>query len=235
MMSMPDKGAVGGAARRRKGRGFLVVDDHPLFCEALTLALQSNFGADNVVCVSTLAAGLAALETGEEFAAVLLDLNLPDVTGFDGLIRLKSARPAAPVVVVSGIVDDRAVSSALKAGASGFVPKATAKSELIDALRQVMEGGIYTPPEYAPGEEDEEGGSAAVIGAIAELTPQQLRILSLMCEGKLNKQIAFDLSIAETTVKAHVTAILRKLKVRSRTQAVLLANDARFNEILKVS
>lgn len=228
---MPNESNESDLAGLGDRRRFLVVDDHPLFCDALAQALRSHLVAQDVVCADSLAAGIEALEHRGIFTAVLLDLNLPDVTGFDGLIRVKATRRNVPVIVISGLADDRTVANALSAGASGFVPKATAKTELVGALRQVLSGGTYTPPDYRP---LTEGASEdAVVARIAELTPQQLRILAQMCEGKLNKQIAYELSIAETTVKAHVTAILRKLKVHSRTQAVLLAKETRFDDGLK--
>lgn len=212
---------------------FLIVEDHPLFSEAVATALKARLGASEVICVETLAAGLAHLERGAAFDAVLLDLNLPDVSGFDGLARVKAARPSLPVVVISGHSDDRSVSLALRAGASGFVPKEAAKEDLVSALATVLAGGCYTPPGYCAAPSEASG--AEVVGRLTELTPQQHRILEQMCEGKLNKQIAFELSIAETTVKAHVTAILRKLKVHSRTQAVLMAKEARFSDGLNAT
>jgi DNA-binding NarL/FixJ family response regulator len=166
---------------------------------------------------------------------VVLDLTLPDVTGVDGLLRLKAATPRTPVVVVSGLTDDRIVAQALRAGAAGFVRKDTPGEALVAAFRQVLDGGVYTPPDFTPpaAADDEDAALDDAVGRLTELTPQQLRILSLVCEGKLNKQIAFDLAIAETTVKAHITAILRKLGVQSRTQAVLIAQKASYAGILK--
>jgi DNA-binding NarL/FixJ family response regulator len=157
------------------------------------------------------------------------------VTGVDGLVRLKAVTPGVPIVVVSGMTDDRIVAQALRAGAAGFVRKDTPGDALVAAFRRVLDGGIYMPPDFnppAPGDAESAGLDDAV-DRLTDLTPQQLKILSLVCEGKLNKQIAFDLSIAETTVKAHITAILRKLGVTSRTQAVLIAQKASYAGILK--
>lgn len=213
---------------------FLVIDDHPLFCEALRIALTADLAAAQVRTAGSLGAGFEALEADAEVDAVLLDLNLPDVDGMDGLLRLKDAYPRAPVVIVSGLDDRRIIAAALDAGASGFVPKDSSKEQIADGLRVVLRGDIYTPPGYAPLEDnDEPEMDSSAIGRLKDLTPQQRRILDLVCEGLLNKQIAFDLSIAETTVKAHITAILRKLGVSSRTQAVLVAQQARYREILQ--
>ncbi|MGF1658033.1 MAG: response regulator, partial [Rubrimonas sp.] len=199
-------------------RAILVIDDHPLFCEALALALKGGLGLSEVVTVNALADGLRLLEDGAEIDAVMLDLNLPDVSGVDGLLRLKAVSPRTPVVVVTGLSDNRIVAQALRAGAAGFVPKDTPSEGLVAAVRQVLDGGVYTPAGFTPPRDGSvEGALDDAIDRLGELTPQQLRILGLVCEGKLNKQIAFDLAIAETTVKAHITAILRKLGVQSRT------------------
>ena len=215
-------------------RSILVVDDHPLFCEAISMALRNGLGLETVASVSNLGAALERLHGGLEVDAIVLDLNLPDVTGIDGLVRLKAETPRTPVVVVSGMTDDRIVAQALRAGAAGFVKKDTPGESLVAAFEKVFAGGVVVPPDYTP-PPDEDGHGAELddaIGRLSELTPQQLRILSLVCEGKLNKQIAYDLNIAETTVKAHITAILRKLGVQSRTQAVLIAQRATYAGIL---
>jgi DNA-binding NarL/FixJ family response regulator len=216
-------------------RSILVIDDHPLFCEAISMALRHGLGLETVATANTLGEGLARLGEGLDVDAVVLDLNLPDVTGVDGLVRLKAITPRTPVVVVSGLTDDRIVAQALRAGAAGFVRKDTPSDALVAAFRRVFEGSVYMPPDFtppAPGDHEHAALDDAV-DRLTELTPQQLNILRLVCEGKLNKQIAFDLAIAETTVKAHITAILRKLGVTSRTQAVLIAQKASYAGILK--
>jgi DNA-binding NarL/FixJ family response regulator len=216
-------------------RSILVVDDHPLFCEALSLALRAGLNGASVHTASSLGEGLRMLRDGLEVDIVALDLSLPDVSGVDGLVRLKAATPRTPVVVVSGLTDNRIIAQALRAGASGFLRKDAARDALVAGMRRVLQGEVVTPPEYSPeagrGEDAGHGGDA--VERLAELTPQQLRILALVCEGRLNKQIAYELAIAETTVKAHITAILRKLGVQSRTQAVLIANKASYADILK--
>lgn len=216
-------------------RSILVIDDHPLFCEAISMALHSGLALERVTSANTLTEALTKLDEGLDVDILVLDLNLPDVTGVDGLVRLKAAAPGVPVVVVSGLTDDRIVAQALRAGAAGFVRKDTPGDAMVAAFRRVLDGGVYMPPDFTPpaAGDAETAGLDDAVDRLTDLTPQQLKILSLVCEGKLNKQIAFDLSIAETTVKAHITAILRKLGVTSRTQAVLIAQKASYADILK--
>jgi DNA-binding NarL/FixJ family response regulator len=211
----------------------MIVDDHPLFCEALSMTLRSALGVGHVVTAASLAEGLERLGRPPAPDVILLDLKLPDVDGLDGLIRLKRAASEIPVVVVSSLSEDRMIASVLRAGAAGFIPKHSQRSVFIEAFARIRTGGVYTPEGYI--EPSDAGGAVdeqAAVERLRALTPQQARILELVCAGKLNKQIAYELDIAETTVKAHLTAILRKLHVQSRTQAVLIAQNARFASIL---
>jgi len=212
----------------------LIVEDHPLFCDALSMTLKDCLGISDICAMPCMADALAWIETGQVPDVTILDLNLPDVSGMDGLLRLKSALPGTPVVVVSSLTDNKIITSVLRSGAAGFVSKDSPREVIAEAFESVWNGGIFSPPGYAAptdagGEMDE---TQRFIRRLSALTPQQGRILQFICEGKLNKQIAFDLSIAEATVKAHVTAILRKLGVQSRTQAVLVAQKAQFASIL---
>lgn len=211
----------------------LIVEDHPLFCDALAMTLRAACGIARVDTADRLSAALEAIEGGERPDVVVLDLHLPDVDGLDGLIRLRAAVAPTPVVIVSSITDVRVIVQVIRAGAAGYVPKHAARETFREAFDAVRRGEPYfpsVPMDLA----NETGGDEKhdVVSRLATLTRQQARILDLICEGKLNKQIAYDLSIAETTVKAHVTAIMRKLGVHSRTQAVLIAREASFARVL---
>ena len=207
----------------------LIVDDHPLFCDALSLTLRAKAGVTQVETAGRLETALQRLGLSPSPDLILFDLHLPDVTGIDGLMRLIAVAGGVPVLVVSSLDDDRVVAAALAAGARGFLPKHAPREDLVAALDHLAQGQDWLPEGFvAP----EDPGGATPLDRMASLTRQQARILHLICEGRLNKQIAFDLSISEATVKAHVTAILRKLGVQSRTQAVLLARGARFEAML---
>ena len=211
----------------------LIVDDHPLFCDALTMTLKRVAGIETIDTAGRLE---EALDRLPDLApdVLILDLDLPDVTGLDGLIRLRNAWPELPVVVVSSLAEDKMIASVIQAGAAGFVPKHSQRSVFEDAFAAIRERRTFVPEGYVHVDNASEARSARedALARLALLTNQQARILQLICQGKLNKQIAYELSIAETTVKAHVTAIMRKLGVQSRTQAVLIAKEASFASIL---
>jgi DNA-binding NarL/FixJ family response regulator len=208
----------------------LIVDDHPLFCDALSMTLQTVVRIGDVHTADCLEKALELLDGGVRPDAVMLDLNLPDVDGLDGLLRLKAAANA-PVIVVSSLADNRVVSQVIRAGAAGYVPKHSQRDVFRTAFEALHRGETFLPEGCVLMEAEEDTDDA--VSRLATLTNQQARILQLICEGKLNKQIAYDLSIAETTVKAHVTAIMRKLGVQSRTQAVLIAKQASFANVLQ--
>lgn len=216
-------------------RNALIIDDHPLFCDALSMTLRMVVGVDHVSDAPDLSTAIQKLEDGVAADIILLDLNLPDVSGLDGLIRLKQAAGKVPVIVVSSISEPQMMRAAIKAGASGFVPKHSSREVFQVAFQTIAEGGIHLPADVdMDGDDtDRSGARATAVERMAQLTRQQMKILELICEGKLNKQIAYDLSIAEATVKAHVTAIMRKLGVQSRTQAVLIAQQANFGSVLQ--
>ncbi|GHC58584.1 response regulator [Neogemmobacter tilapiae] len=209
----------------------LIVDDHPLFCDALALTLRAVAGLQKIDTADRLEQALERLDQALP-DVVVLDLNLPDVQGLEGLIRIRAL--GVPVIVVSSLTDDRVVGAVLQAGASGFVPKHAKRDAFRAAFDALREGRVYLPEGFVPQAEGTSGNSPRdlALERLGLLTRQQAKILELICAGLLNKQIAHELAIAETTVKAHVTAIMRKLGVQSRTQAVLVANEASFANLM---
>ena len=196
----------------------LIVDDHPLFRGALREAIASTAVDLAVHEAGSLGEAVAMLESDTEIDLVLLDLAMPGVRGFSGLMYLRAQFPGVPVVVVSANDEPGAVRHCLDFGAAGFVPKTLDLESMRAAIRTVLDGGIWVPPNAATGT-----GPDPIVARLATLTPQQVRVLMMLSEGLLNKQIAYELSVSEATVKAHVSAILTKLGVESRTQAVIAA------------
>ncbi|OYR12438.1 bacterial regulatory, luxR family protein [Brucella grignonensis] len=207
-------------------RSALIVDDHPLFCDALSMTLTGPVGIPDVEAVGTLDAALTRLASGPQLDVIVLDLNLPDVNGLDGVVRLRQVAPETPIVVVSSLDEVRIVRAALKAGINAFVPKHASREEFREAFSVIARGEIHASRLALEGTTP--SPSEEAVKRLALLTRQQARILQLVCAGRMNKQIAYELSIAETTVKAHVTAIMRKLGVQTRMQAVLFAQEASF-------
>lgn len=200
----------------------LIADDHPLFRSALQQALSMGLGSEaHLVEVASIAELEARLNEKRDWDLVLLDLNMPGAYGFSGLVLLRGQYPQIPVVMVSAQEEAAVVQRSREFGASGFIPKSSPLETIQLAVRAVLDGDVWWPPqlEEATALSDE---VRAVSEGLASLTPQQFRVLTMVCEGLLNKQIAYELSVSEATVKAHVTAIFRKLGVRTRTQAALL-------------
>lgn len=206
----------------------MVIDDHPLYCDALASTMEGLFTTLHVRCANSLGEGLDLLSGGGSPDLIMLDLNLPDVAGLNGFLRIREKAPEVPVIVISATSTNAVITALLASGAAGFIPKDLPREEFARALRAVWDGSVYSPPGYRRpnplnGDDPDTG---EVFARIAALSPQQGRILDLICEGKANKQIAWEMSLAEATVKAHITALLRRLGVRNRTQAALLVKEA---------
>lgn len=205
----------------------LIVDDHPLFRDALAAALQLSFEKCRIEKASTLKQTLEILGAGFKPDLIMFDLKLPDVTGISGFQQLRQRCPKAPVLVISSLASGELVRSLLDHGAMGFLPKDTPAQTLKFAVQQIVSGRKYIPSEYSRVEETKPPESAVYQSSpeLSSLTPQQVKILKLICVGQSNKQIAYELSLAEATVKAHITALLRRLGVRNRTQAAILVDS----------
>jgi DNA-binding NarL/FixJ family response regulator len=200
----------------------VIADDHPLIRGAMREAIVGRFPDASIAEAGSLDEATALLDANPEVDLVLLDLTMPGVRGFSGLMYLRAQYPGIPVVVVSANDDPAVIRRCMDFGASGFIPKTLGVEAMRSAIARVLEGGVWTPPDV-----DLKVGTGAegadLIERLATLTPQQVRVLMMLSEGLLNKQIAYNLSVSEATVKAHVSAILKKLDVESRTQAVIAA------------
>lgn len=212
----------------------LIVDDHPMFREALRGAVKSALPKVKVFEVGSIEAARDILRNEPGTEIVLLDLSLPGTHGFEGLISMRKSFPRIPIMIVSGLDNPRIVQEAIRLGAAGFVPKSVDKATLAAGISEVLSGSVFVPAELAQclSERSIVAVSSNIADRVAQLTPAQMRVLQLLRNGRLNKQIAHELGVSETTVKAHVSEILRKLNVVSRTQAVIETAQLDFEAIL---
>jgi DNA-binding NarL/FixJ family response regulator len=201
----------------------LIVDDHPLFRAALKTAIAGELPSLTIAESGSFDEMIATLQANDNIELILLDLKIPGVQGVSGLIYLRSQYPAIPIAIVSGTEESSVMRHTLALGASGFIPKSSHPDEMRKAIRHILDGDVWMPESYIAAE----AGDPEIEDLshrISALTPQQMRVLMMLKEGLLNKQIAFKLEVSEATIKAHVSAILSKLNVDSRTQAVILAS-----------
>jgi DNA-binding NarL/FixJ family response regulator len=214
-----ERGAVESSASYR----FVIADDHPLFRGALKEAVGNQFSGARVFEAGGFEDLQALLEREGDIDLVLLDLAMPGVRGFSGLLYLRAQFPGVPVVIVSATEEADVIRRCMEFGASGFLPKTLGIDVMRTAIHQVLEGGVWTPPDVdltTVADDD----TRDLVTKLSTLTPQQVRVLMMLSGGLLNKQIAYELGVSEATVKAHVSAILQKLGVESRTQAVIAAS-----------
>ncbi|NLY57231.1 MAG: response regulator transcription factor [Gammaproteobacteria bacterium] len=200
----------------------LIADDHPLFRSALFQALNAGLTAEiRLTEAGSIAELQSLLEQRQAWDLVLLDLNMPGAHGFSGLVLLRSQFPHVPVIVISAQEEAAVVQRARDFGASGFIPKSSALEDIQRSVQEVLDGDTCWPEQANEAVSPMSSEQTTISAQLASLTPQQFRVLSMVCDGLLNKQIAYELEVSEATVKAHVTAIFRKLDVRTRTQAAL--------------
>ena len=199
----------------------LIADDHPLFRGALREAVSGLFERPDIAEAGAFEEVTRELDRDAEIDLILLDLSMPGVRGFSGLMYLRAQYPSVPIIVVSANDDPAVIRRCMDFGASGFIPKTLGIEAIRAAIARVLEGGLWTPPGIDIGAVSE---AAGLVTRLASLTPQQVRVLMMLSEGLLNKQIAYELGVSEATIKAHVSAILEKLGVESRTQAVIAAS-----------
>ena len=201
----------------------LVADDHPLVRGALREAVLGQLPDAKVLEAGAFDEVSKTLNDNGDLDLILLDLNMPGTQGFSGLMYLRAQYPGTPVMIVSGNEERATIRHAIDFGASGFIPKSVDVDTMRKAIQTVLDGGAWTPADVDLSHPvDQE--TSDIVRRLGSLTPQQVRVLMMLSEGLLNKQIAYELSVSEATVKAHVSAILQKLGVESRTQAVIVAS-----------
>jgi DNA-binding NarL/FixJ family response regulator len=215
----------------------LIADDHPLFREAIHNVISDGFPGSEVMETADLDSALALTQEHDDLDLILLDLNMPGMHGLNGLINLRNEAPTIPVVIVSAEQDKQIVLQAITYGAVGFITKSSPRVQMTEAIQQILNGNVYLPPDII---RTQKCGTRRMNDApsfppelLQALTRKQLLVLERMTKGESNKQIAYTLEIAETTVKAHVSAILRKLNVHNRVQAILSAGDIDFGSYLR--
>ena len=210
---------------------FLIADDHPLFREALKGALTAKFDDLEVFESENFETTLQVLSEQEDLDILLLDLHMPGNGDLYGLIRIREDYPSLPIAVVSGSEDINIVSKVMSYGAMGFIPKSSSSDDIAGAINQILDGDVWLPPELKDKVASVTNEDKEIAAQVASLTPQQYKVLQYLHEGLLNKQIAYELNISEATIKAHITAIFRKLGVYNRTQAVLIAAKLQLEPI----
>ena len=203
----------------------IVADDHPLFRTAIKEALEADQGETNFLEANSFESLQALVDKNREVDLVLLDLHMPGVSGFAGLVYLCKRYPSVPVVIISANEDPVVIKRALEHGAAGFIPKSSSIDTITDAIAAVLMGEIWSPDTTASNLPGNNVSEVELANRMAQLTPQQFKVLMMMSQGLLNKQIAYQLNVSEATIKAHVSAIMSKLGVNNRTQAVLAANQ----------
>lgn len=208
----------------------IIADDHPLFRSALAQSIQSSLTTVHIVEAADINSLQTCVEQHPFARLILLDLHMPGAHGFSGLIHLSAHHPEIPVMVVSAHATNDIIRRAMDHGACGFLPKSSSMPDIIQAINAVLAGNLWLPAGYqqqTPGSSPEEFKVADIL---ATLTPQQFRVATLLAQGLLNKQIAYELNVTEATVKAHVTEIFRKLGVHTRTQVVLAIGQLDVNQ-----
>ena len=208
----------------------LVVEDHPLFRDALVGVINSAFPGAEILQATSIDGALDVLAAHSTVDLVLLDLSMPETTGLLGVFRVRVAAPRSALVIVSAHEDSRIIGGATALGIAGYIPKSTPKSELARLIRSILEGAVCFPKCHQDAAVTKKAHTDAkgLLGLLSRLTTQQLRVLDMICRGLQNKHIAYELDISVTTVKVHVSDVLRKLEVRSRTEAIVRMSALEF-------
>jgi DNA-binding NarL/FixJ family response regulator len=203
----------------------LIADDHPLFRDALQRAVLAALPQAQVRSAESVHGLYSLIEQYPDADLLLLDLHMPGARGYSALAHIRGQYPGLPIIVVSGHEEAQVARRALAHGAAAYIPKSTAGEDIVHAIRAVLDGDVWLPPQLVGGNAELKPDEADIAARVAALTPQQFRVLTMIAEGLLNKQIAWELGVSEATVKAHMTAIMRKLGVNNRTQVALAASQ----------
>ena len=200
---------------------FIVADDHPLFREALIHAIGNCVQGADILEADSLDSLQRVVESNPDADLLFLDLSMPGVSGFSALAYIRSNHETLPTVIVSAMDDPAVIRRSIQHGASGFIPKSASIGIIEAGIQAVLQGEVWLPDGINLHDTRLDHDEAGIAASMSSLTPHQFRVLMMLGEGLLNKQIAYQLGVSEATIKAHVTAILRKLDVTNRTQAVL--------------
>jgi DNA-binding NarL/FixJ family response regulator len=203
----------------------LIADDHPLYRDALCRAAAQAVPAADLLQADSVPALLVLLDAHADADLLLLDLHMPGARGFSALALLRGQYPQLPIIIVSAHEEAEVARRALAHGAAGYIPKSLAGENIVSAIRTVLDGEVWLPARMSGAGSKLRDAEAQAAERVAELTPQQFRVLTMLADGQLNKQIAYELGISEATIKAHMTAIMRKLGCSNRTQVALLASQ----------
>ena len=207
----------------------LVADDHPLFREALSAALEPYFKDAAILEAESLESMMAVLGANRQIDLLLLDLNMPGGEYFNGLITVKDEYPNLPVAVISANESIDVVAQVMGLGAEGFIPKSSPTKEIASAILAIKGGEHWVPESMKEDLQNVDEELTKLLKRFRELTPKQIQVLSFLRAGLMNKQIAHEMNVTEATIKAHISAILRKLEINTRTQAVLLMDKLQFS------
>ncbi len=211
----------------------LIADDHPLFRIALKQAIELAFDECTITEAGSIDDVQGYMTQNGPYDLLLLDLQMPGARGFSGLIFLRGQYPDVPIVVVSGNDQDRVIARAMNHGASGFIPKSTDLPQMAQAIRAILAGAIWVPPGFELQRQNIQNEDISIAETVASLTPQQFRVFTFLSEGMLNKQIAYEMDVAEGTVKAHVTGILKKFGAYSRSHLIIAAQRLEAEEAVE--
>jgi DNA-binding NarL/FixJ family response regulator len=203
----------------------LIADDHPLFRDALCRAAAQAVPAADLLQADSVPALLTLVDAHAEADLLLLDLHMPGARGFSALAHLRGQYPQLPIIIVSAHEEADVARRALAHGAAGYIPKSLAGESIVSAIRAVLDGEVWLPARMSGAAGKLRDAEAQAAAHVAELTPQQFRVLTMLADGLLNKQIAYELGVSEATIKAHMTAIMRKLGCNNRTQVALVASQ----------